>query len=525
MQAGSGNLLAGRYRLDEKLGAGGFGVVYRGTQLPLGRAVAVKLLSPTGAASTERFEQEAALAQRLDHPNTVRIIDFGFGEEGSPFIVWEYLRGQTLEALIERGPLAAAVARRIATQVLKSLMEAHALGIVHRDIKPANLFITSHPGEPYFVKVLDFGIAKDMFATSTSEGATPQPAASPAFTPVDHTTGSGPTRASQIVGTPRYMAPEQARGQRVGPETDLYALGLVIAEMLAGRKVFDHASGLELLIAQGSEEPTPIASDVARGPLGKVVLRATEKQRQARYATAAEMLAELEAIVLPELEIPAAPTEGRALVASREAFAPTRPMVAPTLGGTHADGKTQSDLPRSRTTWVVLASAIGVLCLAGIGISYFVFEHAPSRTVKSSARESRTADPEEPPTSATNGKLPPMPKVDWAHRAVPKYDEGTLKRRAESAGYAIKESRTIDTGPGNTAVMLTVTRPPCGGVIFYYQFARQSDADMVFDAQEKNGHGRFVHAGSRAILAATVRAENPGGDPACADPLAAALTE
>ncbi len=159
-----GDIVAGRYRVEALLGKGGFGVVYRAVQLNIGRAVALKMLLAEAlahAGGIARFRREAELAQRLEHPNTVRLYDFGETEGGLPFAAWELLRGHPLDEVLRAEPtLAAPRVARIGAQALKALMEAHGLGIVHRDVKPSNLFLCEFSGERDFVKVLDFGIAK-----------------------------------------------------------------------------------------------------------------------------------------------------------------------------------------------------------------------------------------------------------------------------------------------------------------------------------------------------------------------------
>lgn len=528
-----GDLLAGRYRIERLLGAGGFGVVYLGTQLPLGRWVAIKLLSPSGASSSARFEQEAALAQRLDHPHTVRIIDFGFADPGFPFIVFEYLRGQTLDQLLaSAGPQSPSVARRIAVQILKSLMEAHGLGVVHRDIKPPNVFITSHPGEPFFVKVLDFGIAKDTFAAPVSSPESQRAGVAKSFVPVDFTTGSGHTRASQVVGTPRYMAPEQAHGQRVGPETDLYAVGLVLSEMLTGRKVFDQDSALEILLAQGSDDPTPIPPEVVRSELGAIIVKATYKDRTARYASAAELIADLEAAYLPESTVSAA-TSGPQPSAPRApgvAHTPSLPMR--TLAATRVDARTPQlhAAPPIAGSGRSLAIALALIVVA-VPIGWFVWAERTAspheKRPKSDESESESEPDDTPKKKPTkNGpELPPMPKVDWAKRKVPDYDEASFKARVERSHWEIRETRTTGAPGFNTTVMLTIRRPPCSGVAYFYEFSKPEDATLIYDSLVQNGRGRALRTDTRILLAVAVRAEFPEGDPACTDPLAAALTE
>jgi serine/threonine-protein kinase len=271
-----GHLVAGRYELVELLGEGGHGTVYRATQRPLGREVAIKMILAEAVFSDgmlERFTREAALVQRLEHPNTVRMYDFGTTEDGLPFIVFELLRGRTLEQEIARGPLTTERMERVASQVLKSLMEAHALGIVHRDIKPSNILLSDYSGETDFVKVLDFGVARH-----TEPGAS----------------GAPITRAGQIVGTPSYMAPEQIHGKAIGPEADLYALGLVMAEAMSGVRVYDDGSAMQIWMRQTSPEPVPLQPVVIASPLGPVIVRATRKLVSERYPSAEAMLEDVE---------------------------------------------------------------------------------------------------------------------------------------------------------------------------------------------------------------------------------------
>ncbi|MEJ7734664.1 MAG: serine/threonine-protein kinase [Polyangiaceae bacterium] len=278
---GPGHVIAGRYRIEGIVGEGGFGAVYRATQLNIGRTVALKVLQPdlvAQADSESRFTREAELAQRLEHPNTVRLFDFGRSEEGIPFIAFELLKGQPLDdRLKSQGPMPPATVARIATQMLKSLMEAHGLGVVHRDIKPANIFLCDYPGEPDFVKVLDFGIAKAL-----DDG---KPGGRGAL-----------TRVGTAIGTPNYMAPEQVGSGSIGPHTDVYSVGLVMAELLTGQLVFHGDSAVQICMDQLSQAPVPLLPEVLQSPLGGVIHRATQKAPDRRYASAAEMLRELESV-------------------------------------------------------------------------------------------------------------------------------------------------------------------------------------------------------------------------------------
>ncbi|HZO12235.1 MAG TPA: serine/threonine-protein kinase [Polyangiaceae bacterium] len=295
----TGALVAGRYQLGDKLGEGGFGVVFRALDTKLQREVALKLLHrQTEPLVMQRFRREIELARQLNHPNTVRLYEFGETETGVPYIAWELLRGRSLEQLLaSEGGLHADRVRHIGAQVLKSLMEAHALGIVHRDIKPANLFLCDFAGEPDFVKVLDFGIATLVRAEArplTSEGST--------------------------IGTPQYMAPEQVLAMRTDARTDLYALGLVLAEALSGRRVYDDTVSIRICMAQASPEPVPLPEIVLRSPLAHVIHRATQKNADARPRDAAEMLAQMDAT-------PAAPAWSGPLY--------TTPIHPPLTSGSH----------------------------------------------------------------------------------------------------------------------------------------------------------------------------------------------
>ncbi len=347
----SGQVIGGRYRLQSLLGQGGFGEVYVAEQLGLDRPVALKLLHGPcmDPVVQERFEREARLAQRLEHPNTVRLRDFGLDADGSPYIAFELLRGRPLGALLrEQGSLPPRRVCRIAEQVLKSLMEAHGLGIVHRDVKPANLFVTEHAGEPDFCKVLDFGIAKSLDSRTkalTSDG--------------------------EVVGTPAYMAPEAFSGELLTPAADLYSLGIVMTEMLSGARLLT-GDALGIVTRHLSSEPLPLPGVVTASPLGPVVARATAKHPAARYPSAAEMLREVEAV---HARLGAAPEP---MVSSPPPDLARRP--APTLGvtqpGSAAMPRGVAPPPPSRrrdedwTGLLVAAAAIVCLLVAGAWVVY-----------------------------------------------------------------------------------------------------------------------------------------------------------
>ena len=247
-----GQVLSERYRIDAVLGVGGMGAVYQGEHLLMHKRVAIKLLHPEMTRlpeAVQRFEREAMAAGHIEHPNVATAYDFGKLESGSFFLVLEFVEGQSLrDRLLEKGPLSVEQAVHITRQILQGLIRAHGLGIVHRDLKPDNVMLVERDGDPDFVKVLDFGIAKVPMGGVGSSPSAPSTAAL--------------TQLGMVYGTPEYMAPEQALGQEVDHRADLYALGVMFFEMLAGRRPFDADSPIKIL-GMVVSMPVPTFADVA----------------------------------------------------------------------------------------------------------------------------------------------------------------------------------------------------------------------------------------------------------------------
>lgn len=278
-----GSLLAGKYKIIKKIGEGGMGSVYIANQEPIDRKVAVKVLLGKLAEdeiAVKRFEQEAKAISKMQHPNTVTIYDFGRTKEDEDerlYIVMEYLKGKTLtQVLRQDGVLAPHRAARIMRQVCASLQDAHAAGIIHRDLKPDNIFLTEVGGDKDWVKVLDFGVAK----LADSEGA------------------GTLTQTGMIFGTPKYMSPEQAEGRPIDYRADIYALGVVMYELLTGRPPFVADTPVGLLLKHISEAPTPfqrVRPDLNVDPrLEAVVMRALDKRPEGRQQMVAELSQALE---------------------------------------------------------------------------------------------------------------------------------------------------------------------------------------------------------------------------------------
>jgi predicted Ser/Thr protein kinase len=276
--------IAGRFRIEREIGTGGMGAVYLATHLDLERPVAVKIIRPEFAADadvSDRFLREARTMAKLRHPNAAMIFDAGNLPDGRHFIVMEFVEGETLsQALAREGRFSFTNAIDIATQICDVLEEAHRLGIVHRDLKPSNILLGKRG-----VCVLDFGVAK-VLASSAESTAT------------HASTGSG-----QLIGTPRYMSPEQCLGQRVGARSDLYSLGVLLYEMLAGRPPFVDPLQSALLVKQATAPAPPLPrlrQDIPRSlALAVHSLLAKRPEDRPRTAAMAKMLLE-RSLVRPE---------------------------------------------------------------------------------------------------------------------------------------------------------------------------------------------------------------------------------
>ncbi len=270
-----GTVVANRYEILSQVAEGGYGVVYRARQIGIDRIVALKRLrSQQDESINQRFLLEANIIKDLIHPNTIQLIDSGI-DQNHLFIVMEYIEGVSLKKLIEEEKTFSQLrAINIAKQILKSLHEAHERGIVHRDIKPSNILIRQIIGEKDFVKVLDFGIAKARFKNAPRL-----------------------TQDGKILGTPQYLAPELFFGEPPTPAVDIFAVGLIICEMLTGCSPMPKSTE-KLIRFAASKAPIPIPQNIINSELGPILLCALNKNPKMRYQKSIDMLNDLQHVEL-----------------------------------------------------------------------------------------------------------------------------------------------------------------------------------------------------------------------------------
>jgi serine/threonine-protein kinase len=383
-----GRELDGKYTILEKLGQGGMGAVYRGSQHSVGREVAIKVVSPhlvSDADVIKRFLREAKLASKLAHPNAVAVFDFNQTDDGIFYLVMELVTGRTLDEVTKaEGVFRPERLVRIATQVCDALEGAHALQIVHRDLKPANIMLLAQGRD--HVKVLDFGLAKSV-------------APDQAVTTM--------TNAGALLGTPAFMPPELALGQSCDGRADLYSLGCVLYLVGSGRLPFTSESPHELIALHATETPPPM-TNVPR-QLAAVISRLLEKDPARRFQTAAQTREALEASLdsritpLPWAPPPPpawqTPSPSAAALEESDTVAAT-PSVA---------------LQRRRSTWLAVVAIASVL---GIGIGVYLAASsgspptAPATEAPTVAPPITTPQPETPPPPPEPAHTTPAPPAD-----------------------------------------------------------------------------------------------------------------
>ena len=358
-----GQVVAGRFRVLSRIAAGGMGTVYVAEQLPLGRKVALKVLDAARPDASDlkfgtRFEREAAAVARLRHPNTIVLYDYGQTEDGLYYYAMELVEGATLYGqVVSERALSPAEAISVGIQVCGSLQEAHEAGLVHRDLKPGNVMLCRRAGEEHFVKVLDFGLVKD----------------------VGNEEGGALTRSGIVIGSPRYMAPEQVKGLAVDHRTDIYALGAVLFFALTGRAPFEMPSRYDVLRAQVEQAPPTVAQVrpalANHGRLIAAIQRCLQKDAGERFPSMAALAAELRTCTLTTIPpVSSAPPRmsGQAIQPGTFPSAPfgggaaeTKPLPEWALGSGSQASTSSTRLETLGRATLIVAAIFGLALVAG----------------------------------------------------------------------------------------------------------------------------------------------------------------
>jgi serine/threonine protein kinase len=487
----TGKEIAGRYRIIKKLGEGGMGAVYRGEQISLKRAVAVKLLRPELGANQlilRRFNAEAEAVAKLSHPNTVNIFDFGQDADGSLFIAMEYIEGRSLRETLQRdGAFPAQRALAIALQVAASLSDAHAHSIVHRDLKPDNVMLQDRGKQKDVVRVLDFGIAKLRDDSRATQMAM--------------------TQDGDMLGTPQYMAPEQIKGESIDGRTDIYALGCLIYEMVTARLPYEAPSIMAMLSKHLLEDVVPPSQrrpDLALSPaIDQLVAAAMAKEPSARPETM-EQFADLISglmVAMPRdpnrsgpvplvglhpsgghgamLTPPALSAYGPAPTPQNMSFGSPTPPSGPYMPGAHSQPYSPQGYghppiaptamighgDRPKKSRAPLFAILGVLVLGGGAVAAWQITKNDDKPTVAAAETVKDLEPAKDPKPAgtpdPDDTQPPEPDVDHGAKPDPWGDsdpvpDTTLKPRPKptigTAMMPIPKGATILPPPGFTKV-------------------------------------------------------------------------
>jgi len=378
-----GTHLDDKYRVVRHIKTGGMGAVYEVEHTGLGKRFAAKVLLPSLLSRpklVERFRREARAASATGHENIVEVTDLGQSEGGVPFLIMELLHGRTLGGELKEGRLESDRAVHIARQILAALEAAHARGIVHRDLKPENVFLIQRAGDPDFVKVLDFGIAKLLGHGDDADDDQQQL-----------------TETGQVVGTPSYMAPEQARGDRIDHRIDLYATGAMLYRMVTGQRPFMGANLNALLfaIAEGKPKSPRALNPLVPESLERVIAVAMSVDLSRRYATAEAMSA---ALLDDDLTADRGP--GRLLEPGEHSVEGGFSAQSQTMAGTAS-----KDPPLDGGRWwiwaLVATAAMVLLSTAALFVMYSIRKNAIQEATRAAAEaRQRVIDSQSPPPTA-----------------------------------------------------------------------------------------------------------------------------
>jgi serine/threonine protein kinase len=483
--------VAGKYRVDRVLGAGGMGVVVAAHHLQLDEPVAIKFVHPQALGNVEalaRFDREARALAKIRSEHVARVLDVGRLEDGTPFMVMEYLEGTDLSARLEKfGPLPVEEAVEYVLQVCDALAEAHSLGIVHRDLKPANLFCTTGRDGLPLIKVLDFGISKTGSGHSGSE--------------------QGLTSTRAVLGSPEYMSPEQiATPRTVDARTDIWSLGAILFEFLTGRVPFEADSLLALAVRIANESPSSLASLRLDAPstLESVILKCLEKDRAMRYRHVGELAAALAAfapvrarsavdriariVQQPASAVPLPLTDTTAPPSARRAST-TAGVARIERGSVRTPPETRGDRERRKVRWL-----IGFACVVGTGVGAAVVRglvHPASTQGIGVAVPASVGPVVAEQTLAAPTEVAPVPSLEPLSTGREAVGAGAPHSRPSTAAPApsgTARSRAAPSGGGQAAPpSVAATAPALGSATSTPAGAPSHEAGFVYVCRTRHG--------------------------------------
>jgi serine/threonine-protein kinase len=434
-----GVIIDGRYRIEQRIGDGGMGVVYRAMHVALNKPFAVKVLRADQAHDSElvmRFLQEARAASAIGHPNIVNISDFGTMTDGDAYLVMEFLVGRTLAETMGSGPLEYGRALDIFVQIAGALDAAHERGIVHRDLKPENIFLKREPDNPDFVKVLDFGIAKVRNAASKI------------------------TRTGMVFGTPHYMSPEQAAGQPVDHRSDIYSLGVIMYQVLSGQLPFDAESIMQIMTKHMYEPPpSPRQLGIALpSVLERLLMQMLQKKPEDRPQTMRELQQLLQDIQASPGSEPSPEPAPVVHATGPTSVAPVAFVRSETLlqAAEHdvVRDEVSAAVPKVRRPmwiWVValcVAMAIALLTLIGPGSRE---QSTQPPATDTTAPPSADLEPAQPPAAPASGPTDPPPSAAPSPAPAPAPAAEPERPNAARPEHAAKTSQAKHPAATKTA--------------------------------------------------------------------------
>jgi serine/threonine protein kinase len=459
------NQTIGNYRVSRLLGEGGMGVVYLAQHPVIGRKVAIKLLHVALARDQDivsRFFNEARAIHMIAHANIVEILDFGQTTDGQPYFIMEFLEGEALSDAVARGPMTPEEVEAIGTQMCKALWAAHAKGIVHRDLKPHNVQMVPRPdGAAPLVKILDFGVAKIL---ASPDGAQ-----------------SVKTRTGSLMGTPLYMSPEQCKGAgTLDHRTDIYSLGVMLFEMLAGRPPFVAEGVGELFAKHMLEEPPPLTDFAPNTPphMAAAIMKSLQKEPRDRF----QSMDEFRKALVGEIKLTAAPVRATAVRSSSVSNTQTlSPKTSTTLSS--ASSEIDGALGQaSGRNWKVMAALGVAAAIGGVALLVVPRSHDKPASLPQAALPAPAPAPVAPP--------PPI---------APVAKTVTLRFEAEPSGahvYAMKDGKRDGKDLGEIPVELQV---PKGGEPSAYLFRLAGYREVALTA--KPNADRTLHVSLEKLAA------------------------